>query len=406
MNERSFILNNIEHFLSFELHPNNISRVLPLKPSSEWIQTCDNECKIAISNLKGLRYQLSADEFIRLLQLNYADTLSLIDCVRNYELTLRKSDPADEINGFYPALIASIQSVLMYMEGTGTNCPEPTCLLPEYEFQLQLEEIRQQSLVLRAKFRSKEIKLTLQQIVNDQLESFLQLKTCSYKQLSYTQKLLAGILGCLLQHKTDDWNMALARCLIIYNFNDAAFYEYMKLRLTALAEQEQHPGKQCSILRYYSKEIQTELPLSNLALHAEVEHIKMSILKFLEAELRFREDDLMKQSCPAEAEVQASARESASNLKLNSNKLKLNTNVRQLGIGVNILMQLKILVLEKSGIKGLLGFFVTNISTVGSENLSIDSLQKRVSEKNTAAALGLLKILEQMIVILRRDYLS
>jgi hypothetical protein len=29
-----------------------------------------------------------------------------------------------------------------------------------------------------------------------------------------------------------------------------------------------------------------------------------------------------------------------------------------------------------------------------------------VSEKNTAAALGLLKILEAMIVILKRDYLS
>jgi hypothetical protein len=399
MNEISFILKNIENFLNHELHPDAISGTLALKPASDWIELCRRECNGAIKNLKCLRYQLSEVDFERHIQLNYADTLSVIDCIRDYELRLKRSDQLDEHTTFYPDLIASMQTLFTYMEGSTSNCYEPGQLLPEYEMRLQFEEIRQQNLVLRAKCKSKEIDPTLQRIVNDQVEKFLHQKTCSYRQLSYTKKLIKGLTIGLSQSDAENWTMVLIRWLITLNFNDSAFYEYCKHSLTALADQEQAQDRQCMAFRYYHKEIQTLLPKANLALKPETAQIKTSLLHFLEAELHFREIELLKQAPAPAAAVQAPAAESTP-------KLKLNTNMRQLAIGLNIGMQMDVFVLENLGIKGLLGFFVKHVSTIGSENLSIDSLQKRISEKNTAAALGLLKMLEKMVEILRRDYLG
>jgi hypothetical protein len=399
MDDRSFILNNIENFLNIELGPDSVCETLALKPASEWVLFCDSECRRAIKRLKGLRYQISAADYNRHIHLNYADTMLLIDRIREYDLQMKTSAAADDLFEFYSDLISPISTVVLYMKHSTNNCYEGSQLLPEHEWQLEFEAIRQQSLVLQAKLKSKDIDLALQKIVIEQLDAVLQLKACSYQKLSYTNCLIAGLIKSLTQATAEDWTMVLTRSLIALNFNEPAFYDYCKQSLTALANKEQEAGRQCSVLRFYAKEIQSLLPKQDLALVPEAQEIKKSLIDFLDAELRFREDELLKELTYAEKPVQASP-------VVSTSKLKLNTSMRQIAICINILMQLGVFILEKSGIKGVLGFVAANISTIGSENLSIDSLQKRVSEKNTAASLGLLKILEEMILILKRDYLS
>lgn len=414
MNQSSFILNNIENFLNFELHPNTISKTLALKPASEWIEFCDKECQLGIIRLKGLRYQISAVDFNRYIQLTYADTSALIDCVRNYELSLPESDGIEELRQFYPDLIAALVPVMMYMERNIGQCYDPSQLLPQYELKQHLEHIRQQSLVLKAKFKSREVEPAFQKILNEWLEGILQWTCCSYQGLSYTNQLIAGLSEVLLRIGNADPDMALIRCLVNLNFNEPAFYEYVKQRLTALLDQEQQLERQCSALRFYIKEIKTLLPKPNMALNPQARDIKSSLLRFLQAELQFRELESASQASPSTSIQPLAPRTSKGSAGLtasapsigSASKLKLNTNMRQMAICINILIQLGVFVLEKSGIKGVLGFIVAHISTQGSENLSIDSLQKRISEKNTAAALGLQRILEEMLVILKRDYLN
>jgi hypothetical protein len=359
MNERRFVLNNIENFLTFELHPDSISGVIPLKPASEWIEFCERECRAAIGTLKNLRYQLSADDFMRHIQLSYADTVVLIDCLSNYEEMLESADPPHELCGFYARLIASIETVIAYLEHSSDNCHELTQSPPDYTLKLQLEGIRQNALVLQAKFKSKAVDPLLQAIITAQLDGISQRRSCSYQQLNYTKNLMEGLSKCLSRNHTEDWTMVLIRCLISLNFNAPAFYDYCRQVLTAVVDKEGRLDRQCSALRFYSKEIETELPRPNLALNPEAPHIKTTLLNFLAAELRFREDELLKQPDASEPGIQAVS------VEAKASKLKLNTNVRAMGICINLLTQVEVIILEKSGLKGVLGFFARHFSSAG-----------------------------------------
>jgi hypothetical protein len=406
MNHNYFILSTLENFLVYELQPDRIAGTLAKKPASEWIGLFEQECRGAIQNLKACRYQLSAADFLRHMQLTYADTLDVIGCLRNYERRLEQSgDPeqrADlDLFAFYPALVGPIKTVLVYIEGQSSFCYDPIQLVPAQELEAQLADLRQQNLVLRARYKSRDIEPALQQILNEHLDGFLSRHSCSYQELQYTRKLMGSIGQCLAQSRTSDYSLQLISRLICLNFNKTNFYEYVKASITQRIEQEQRPERKSSALRFYSKEIQTLLCKPHLALKPDSEAIQASLLRFLAAEL-----DFYTQSLPDGAELPATDAPAANGLAVQPAKLQILTNVHELGMWMQLLMQVRMIANDAGSVKDWLRFVCGNFRSIGSERISMESLSRRLYDKDPRVAAKLKEKLLLMIEVLDRDYLS
>jgi hypothetical protein len=404
MNYNYFILSNLENFLLYELQPDRITGTLAFKPASEWIVLFEQECRGAIQNLKACRYQLSAADFLRHMQLTYADTLDVIGCIRNYERSLEQSvnleQCADQdLIAFYPSLIRPIQTVLVYIEGQSAFCYDPIQLVPAQELEAHLADLRQQNLVLRARYKSKDIEPGLQQILNEHLDGFVARNSCSYQELQYTKKLMGSIGQCLAQSKTPDYSMQLISRLISLNFNKTNFYDYVKASIIQRIDQEERPERKSSALRFYSKEIQTLLCKTHLALKPESEAIQVSLLRFLAAEL-----DFSNQSLPAAPSGRVADEVIAQANK--TDKLQIQTNVHELGMWMQLLMQVRMIANDAGSVKDWLRFVCANFRSIGSERISMESLSRRLYDKDTRVAAKLKERLLLMIEVLDRDYLS
>lgn len=399
MDTNFFILGNLENFLLYELQPARLPETLALKPASEWIGLFEQECRNAIRSLKDCRYRLSAGDFLRHSQLTYADTLDLLGCIRTYERSLAEETPDLERLAFYPMLVAALRKVLVYIEGQSSFCRDLTQFVPAEQLEAQQAELHQQNLLLRARYKSRDIDLTLQEILNKYLEGFIARSACSYQELQYTKKLMQGMAQSLAQGTSADYTMQLISRLICLNFNKADFYEYVKASISRRIEDEQRPERRSSALRFYSKEIQTLLCKPHIALKPESESIQTSLLRFLAAELEFSN-----QTPPAGPDglamdgalVQANPKE----------KLRILTNVHLLGMGMQLLMQTRMLANDAGSVKDCLRLVCDNFRTIGSERISMESLSRRLYDKDPRVAAQLKEKLLLMIDVLDRDYLK
>ena len=398
MDHNYFILNNLENFLLYELQPARVAGTLALKPASEWIGLFEQECRAAIQNLKACRYQLSAADFLRHIQLTHADTMDVIGCIRTYERSL-EGTPDLNLLAFYPMLVTAIQTVLSYIEGQASFCSDPAQLVPAQELETQMLDLREHSLILRARFKSREVDPELQEILIETLDQFMACTSCSYQDLWYTKKLMRGMAQNLSQSKAADYTMQLISRLICLNFNEPKFYDYVRAKINRLIDHEARLERKCSALRFYSKEIQTLLCKPHLALKPEFEAIQTSLLRFLAAELNFQIEGL-----PAGA--LAPGPDSPAGQVPKPEKLRLQTNVHQLGMWIQLLMQTRMVPNEPIAIKNLLQWVADNFSTIGSDQISRESLSRRLYDKDPLVAAKLKVTLQQMIETLDRDYLN
>ena len=398
MDTNFFILSNLENFLLYELQPACISGTLALKPASEWIGLFEQECRDAIKRLKDYRYGLSAADFLRHLQLTYADTLDMIGCIRTYERSLEDS-PDLELVAFYAVLIAAVRKVLVYIEGQSSFCRDLAQFVPNEQLEVQLAELHQENLLLRARYKSREIDPALQEILNGHLDRFIGRGACNYRDLQYTKKLMQGLAQSLAQGKSADYTMQLISRLICLNFNKPDFYEYVKASISRRIEDESRPERRSSALRFYSKEIQTLLCKPHIALKPDSETIQTSLLRFLAAEL-----DFYRQGFPL-SEPGAAIEEPAAPSE-RTKKIRINSNVHEIGTGIQLLMQTKMIASDPASLKETIRSVVENFSSIGSEEISTVSLTRRVYERDSRSAAKLKKKLEEMIEFLDRDYLN
>lgn len=398
MDHHFFILNNLENFLLYELQPARIAETLTLKPATEWVSLFEQECRNAIQNLKDCRYRLSAADFLRHMQLTYADTLDVISCIRSYERSLAVTPDLDLLS-FYPLLVISIQTVLTYIEGQANFCTDPVQRIPGPQLEQELSDLQQQNLLLRARYRSRDIDPALQEILNGHLDQFFARSACSYRDLLYTKKLMQGLAQSLAQGKSADYSMQLISRLICLNFNQPEFYEYVQATISCRVDEEERPERKASALRFYSKEIQTLLCKPHIALHPDAEAIQTSLLRFLAAELDFYAHGLAVGQALAPHPGLA---EPADRPK----KIRIQSNVHEIGTWIQLLMQTQMVASDPVSLKELLRSVVDNFSSIGSDQISLESLTKRVYERDSRSAARLKKTLERMIEILDRDYLN
>jgi hypothetical protein len=393
MNHRRFILIAIETFLNAELHPAAIHETLAAKPQPYWEHLFEAECKSAVRVLKELRYQISTADCTRHKQLVYVDVFGIIGLLKMFEKTQSDNHRIYPPHSLYTAVIPFLETVVKYIESTGSDFMEPMTLVPDDYLQVQAEEIRLQHLVLRAKLKSKEIDPGLQHIINGYLDDFLSHKHTRYRQLQYTRNLTDALLELLSVNKSVNWTARLINKLVRLNFNQPAFYKYCVRTIAAAVQQEESTERKCSCLRWHVKELKNLMPKPLMALDPDSQSLRKLLLAYLSAELDYLELKPVRiEAAPLKPKEPA-----AGEIK----KLRLNASMRLLVIAIQCLLHGNYLQPEKGGIKNILQFFADHFSTIGAETLSVQSLQKRISEKNETATLAILDVLEDMVSTLK-----
>jgi hypothetical protein len=407
MIKHGFILKNVDNFLNQGLKPRNLSATLALKPAEEWVLEFEHECQAAIQSLKRIRYELSETALIRHVQLNYIDVILLIELLRHHEHNLPAVEAHGIPDGFYLALIPVLEVVLHYLESMSEHCYQPSQRVPDHQFRLYLEELRLDNLVLKSKFKGKIMDAELQALLINYFENFLQLKSSAYQQMHYTKELITGLIRSMSTSADGDITNLLISRLIVLNFNSPLYYNFCKRRLTSLMTQETDLKTQISTLRYFSKELQTCVPIAKSALDPNAESVKHSLQHLLDAEIRYRESQVTPERVETgQQPVQAASVSGKKGFFSAGEKLRVNTSVHQIAVAIGILVKMKVFIPDKFGLKGVFGFFARHVSTIGTKDISIVSMQKRVTERDPSACESLLGILEQMIIILKRDFLS
>lgn len=405
MINHGFILHNVANYLNYDLKPRNLSEALVLKPAAEWVLDFECECQTAVRALRGIRYELPEAQLIRHIQLNYIDVILLIEQLRNYEQSCSVTE-VHAPTGFYLRLIPILEIVLRHLKSMSEHYVEPNQRIPDHQFRLYLEELRRENLVLKSKFKGKKIDAELQALIMNYFENFLLLKTSTYQQQHYTKDLLTGLIKSMSISADGDLTNLLISTLIALNFNSPLYYSFCKRRLAVSMSRETDLKTQISTLQYFSKELQTCIPIAKAALDPNAETIKQSLQHLLDAEIRYRESQISaERQEPGQQPTQA-ATIVEGEVFVSGEKLKINSTMHQLTLFIGLMVHMKYLILGKSGMKGLLGVFAKHVSTIGTENLSVNSMQKRVAERNSPACLSLLTVLEQMIVILKQDFMS
>jgi hypothetical protein len=406
MNHRRFILIAIENFLNAELHPAAIHETLTLKPQSYWEQVFEAECTAAVRVLKELRYQIPAADCTRHKQLVYVDASGILGLLKMFEKTQYDADGGTSApHSLYTAVIPFLEMVVRYIESTGGDCMEPGTLVPGHHLDLRREEIRQQHLVLRAKMKSREIDPALQHIINHHLEGFQNDTFTRYQQLQYNRSLMDGLSELMSSNKTGNWTTRMINKLVTLNFNQTAFYEYCSGSIAAALEQEQSAERKCSRLRWYVKELKCLMPAPLMALEPDTLSLRKLLLAYLSAELNYHEAKLpAAESAALPGEAAATAMRDGTVRLAGTGKiekLQLNASMRTLCVGIQYLVLINFFQVEKGGIKRILQFFADHFSTIGTETLSVQSMQKRFSEKNDAAILAVIHVLEKMVSALK-----
>ncbi len=400
MNHRRFILIAIENFLNAELHPAAIHETLVLKPQSYWEQVFEAECTAAVRVLKELRYQIPAAECTRHKQLVYVDASGMIGLLKMFEKTQFDVDGAAySPHSLYTAVIPFLERVIRYIESTGNDYMEPDTVVPDHHLHIWREEIRQRHLVLRAKMKSREIDPALQEIINHHLERFLQDTFTSYQQLQYNRSLIDALSELLSSNKSGNRDTRMINKLVVLNFNQPAFYEYCTGNIAAALKQEQSPERKCAQLRWYVKELKSLMPKPAVALEPTTPSLRKMILAYLSAELNYREAKFSA-APPAALPVDAPT-VSKPDIMGKIEKLGINANMRSMSVVLQYFVRENFFQVDKGGIKRILQFFADHFSTIGTETLSVQSMQKRFSEKNDTATLAVIQVLEKMISALK-----
>jgi hypothetical protein len=406
MIKHGFILNHVDDSLNHALKPIHLSETLTLKPAEEWILEVERECQAAVKALKGIRYELSETELIRHIQLNYIDVILLIELLRHYAHSFTAVEAHVVLKGFYLSLIRTLEVVQHHLEGMSEHFYEPSQRIPNHQFRIYLEELRLENLVLKSKYKGKKIDADLQALVTNYFENFLLLKTSTYQQLQYAKALISGLIKSMSISAEGDLTNLLISRLIVLNFNSPLYYSFCKQRLTHAMSRETDLKTQISTLQYFSKELQTCIQITKSALDPNAETIKQSLLHLLDAEIRYRESQVSSARLVPVQPIQVANASREKAMSATGVKLKVNSSVHQMAVAIGILVKIDVLIPDKFGMKGVFGFFARNVSTIGAETISIISMQKRATERDASACESLLHILERMIVILKRDFLT
>ena len=398
INRKRFTLNNIEVLLKAELHPANIEASIQNQSLATLQQLLSKTGLEAVESLQAFRYEIPQRDFEQLCQQNYSDLFRLEDRFQIMQGSLASESLNAEAKALYDFLWKVLEEVRVYLEGRGIRGMAAAELLPRFYLEKRQSLLKANNQVLLAKCKARMVDTLLQNLLTRHFEVFVCRADVSQTELWYAEQLMSTLLNVMAVKPEANVEQQLMESLICINFNAYDFYHYCSQQLRTFMDTQQGNKAKLLELSWRQKSLMQLLPQPGVALQPHYPDLKILLLDFLLAERSYLEaairDEQVRDVRPAAATGKIGY------------KLLINGNMRELCLFVQLMMQCDVIALGKGGIKAISSFLAEHISTKGSERLSAESLAKRYREAQPGCCNAVLQVLENMILILKRDFIN
>lgn len=394
-NRKRFIINNIERLLKADWNLENIESCLVRQSPAELQALLEHSGQAAIESLKALRYKMSPEEFRRLCQQNFSDLFRLKDQFLQMQQGEAFAGLAAEAKAFYLKLQGLLDDVEGYLASTGIRSMAADELLPPYHLAGRLELLKQQQVLFIARCKSRAVDESLLKLLTTHFNGFVARREIQQWQLHYTEQLMEHLLHVLGRTAEGAADEAMLHGLIVMNFNTYECYQYCCRKIETMLRAFNNSKAKLLAISCKYKALMQLLPASTAAQEPGNPNLRQLLLDFVNAERSYLELAIVDER-----------RHDLKSAKRADFKLMINGSMRELSLFIQLLMQQNVILVGKGGIKEISSFLAANVSTIGSETLSPESLAKRYREAQPACCAAVLRMLEGMILILRRDYLN
>lgn len=403
INRKRFILDNIEALLKAALSPANIEASLSTQSLAELQLLLENSGNTAIESLRAFRYQVPPVDFQRLCQQNYSDLFRLQDHVAAWQQDSLWDTLRLDAKAFYAALDKMLHAVQIFLESTGIRGMAAEELLPACCLEKQLSAMAKNINLLRSRFLSAAADPALQDLLVAHFQSFCTRREVRQQELWYMEQLMEAMLAGLSTSKAADNDLFLMHQLVKWNFNSPEGYGYCRDKLMAALGEKIGRKRRFLLLSWHLKGIKQLLCIPDQSLHPQYPSLKDLLIELLQTEIAYAETGFSEaESKTPEARLESPTPFGASQ---STAKFQLQLTQRMLAIWTQTLITMRIITL---GVKGQRRFteFLADHFTTGDEPIQPDCFRRRYKEKHTAASEKLISILEQMILIIKHEYMS
>lgn len=403
INRKRFILDNIEALLKAAFSPANIEASLSTQPLAELQLLLENSGNTAIESLRAFRYQVPPVDFQRLCQQNYSDLFRLQDHVVAWQQDSLWDTLSLDAKAFYAALDKMLQAVQIFLESTGIRGMADEELLPACYLEKQLSAMAKNINLLRSRYLSAAADPVLQDLLVAHFQSFCTRREVRQQELWYMEQLMEAMLAGLSTSKAEDNELFLMHELVKWNFNSPAGYGYCRDKLMAALGEKIGRKRRFLLMSWHLKGIKQLLCIPDQSLHPQYPSLKDLLIELLQTEIAYAETGFSEaESKTPEARLESPTPFGASQ---STAKFQLQLTQRMLAIWTQTLITMRIITL---GVKGQRRFteFLADHFTTGDEPIQPDCFRRRYKEKHTAASEKLISILEQMILIIKHEYMS
>jgi hypothetical protein len=408
INRKRFILENIEALLKAGLSPANIEATLSKQTLAELQLLLDSSGVTAIDDLKAFRYQVPGAVFQRLCQQNYSDLFRLKDQFQQLQQQERFSGLGAEARSFYLALEAMLNDVQAYLESTGISGMAGEELLPSCYLESRMALLRRDNDLLKSRFKSSTADAALKDLLMEHFQSFSRRHQASQQELQYVEQLMQALLRSLKPGLAEDQDLFLMYKVIKWNFNAPECYLYCRNKILAALEDTVGSRRRLLLLNWQLKAIKQLLCIPSMALHADYPNLKDLLIELLSTEIGYEEAAFSELDSDRNSKAPAALAQTTkpSAVMQDTPKFQLQLNQRVLAIWTQTLISMKILKLGVKGQRRFTEFLADNFLTAGMEVIQPDSFHRRYKEKHSGSCEILITILEQMIMIIRHEYIG
>ncbi|WP_316788788.1 hypothetical protein [Pedobacter frigoris] len=397
-----FELTLFEGMLKTDLHPKNIEKTIKTKTVDELRLVIENEtCRIIDTVKNVLCGDYDEHHLERYIQLHVRSATSLLD--QAYAFVKPDTDfsnikGCDDCVKVYFCLKAGLKTILNYIEKELDRYFDLGLPVPDSFRITSARQLMEDRNVLQAKLRSKDVDVLLQDLILSYVSNHCALESCSYLEQKYAKLVMASLLKVLRSNKVKDWNRKVIVELIYLNFNKSTFFTWCRKFIAVEIDDFKTVKEQALRFNWYRKEIKPIDTKPNVFYKPGRPGVKELLEHYIAGELVYLSEFHKGHG----AEPVQNFKERAEKFDF---KLPLSLSVSQLALFIELFIRTGVFPVEKGKMKATMGFFAANVTTVGTEEISLKSLDnnRRPKPKVCDAIEG---ILERMLDLLRNDFMK
>lgn len=395
-NDTKFELSLFEDLLYADFNPLHIQHTLKTRNPEKLKTEIAQETIRIIREFKNVMCKGYEEIHLeRYIQTHQRHAIKLIDLLQQHDLQMKTQEVPAVFTEVYSTMLTALETILNYIEKELSKYFDLNLPVPEGYRMVSAELLKQQSLVLLAKLRSKDTEPLLQQLIVNYISEHCALETCSYQQLIYAKLFMENMLALLKKNEAEDWNRRILVELIYLNFNCSTFFTYCRRLIAVAVDAEKTYTLQTEKFYWYIKELKQLHIKPNTGYKVSRPGIAVLLENYIAAELaylaeRYRDDTplLPLQTFTERAE------------KFDF-QLPLSLSVPQLALIAQLFIEVGVFVVEKGQIMTIMKFFAAHVTTIGTERISADSLYKKRTNPEARVKDEIERILLKMVAVLR-----